>query len=151
MTPLYQSRQVSWFMIGMIAVMAVFFSIMIVKGTEEAPPWFYPAILLIMLPFSTMSVTVTRVHVRIAFLLGWPRRTIRIGDLKSCETYRAKGLQRLATRIRPFQGTYQMTGGGGIVLVRHKGIPITISDPEPDKLARAVTRARDKHEQLGRT
>jgi len=98
-----------------------------------------------------MNVTVTREHVRITFLVGFPRKTVGIGDVKSCEAYRAEGLQRFQTQVKPSQGRSQLSGAGGVVIVRNKGIPLTVSDPEPDKIARAVARARAKHEQLGRT
>ncbi|MBU0742503.1 hypothetical protein KKG45_00160 [bacterium] len=150
MTPLYQSRQVAWWVIGMIVVMTVFFTFIATNRTAEAPIWVYPAILLVMLPLCFMTVTVTREHLRIACLLGVPRKTVRIGDIRSCEPYRAKGIQRFAAQIKPFQGRFQMTGAGGVVINRNRGIPIMVSDPEPDELARAVARAREKHDRPGR-
>jgi len=151
MTSLYQSRQVSWIMIGTVLVMGIFLAFILMNRTSEDPAWPAPVVLLLALPFSTMTVTVTREHVRIAFLPGLPRKTVPIGEIRTCEPYRAKGLQRFVTQIKPFRGEFVMGGTGGVVVVRHKGIPLTISDPEPEKLARAVVRAGAKPEQPPRT
>ncbi len=152
MTPLYQSRQVSWFLIGMAVVLtAVILALTTRSGESELPLWFYPIYLVIFLPFSVMDVTVTREHVRVAFLLRVPRKTVPIGDIKTCEPYRAQGMQRLVVQVKPIQGDFKLTGGGGIVLTRHRGTPITISDPQPEKLARAVARARGHQDKSGRT
>ena len=151
MTPLYESRQVGWFIIGMTLVMMIFLVVVSTMSSEsDVPIWLYPFILLSLLPFSVMKVTVTREHLRVSFLLSLPRKTIRIGDIQSCETYHATGLQRFQTQVKPFQGRFQLTGAGGVVVHRIKGIPITISDPEPEKLARAVARAQGKHAKHGK-
>lgn len=145
MTPLYESRQVRWFPIGMVVVMLIFCAVISTMTEGEPVPWWvYLMLPVLVLPFSVMSVRVTREHVRVSFLLTLPRRTIPIADIRSCEPYRAQGLQRLQTQVKPLHGRYQLKGSGGGVITPTRGIPIHISDPEPEKLARAVERARGK-------
>jgi len=146
MTPLYQSRQIAWWLIIMVVVVVTVTYTLTYRSGETPPAWVFPVWVAMILPFSAMTLTVTREHLRVTFLLGLPRKTVKIEDIKSCDTYRAEGLRRLAVQIKPFQGQFQMSGKGGIVIVRRKGMPLTISDPEPEKLVRAVVRVGAKLE-----
>ncbi len=151
MTPLYESRQVGWFVIAMTLIMMIFFAVIAVMSPEsDMPVWVYPIFLFVMLPFTVMTVTVTREHVRVNFLLALPRKTIKIKDIQTCEAYHATGVQRLQVQVKPLHGRFQLTGAGGVVVHRIKGIPVTISDPEPEKLARAVARAQGKQDNHGK-
>ncbi len=151
MLPVYQSRQIGWLLIILVLTMILAISIATAGDPEEGPPiWFYPMMLLVVLPFSIMTVTVTREYVRIAFLLGVPRRTIRLEDIRSCEPYRTVGIRRFMTRVKPMQGQYKLTGAGGVVIMRTEGIPITVSDPDPEKLAGTVAKVQERQRVLGR-
>ncbi len=151
MTPLYESHQVGWLVIMMASIMMIFLVVVTVMSPEsDMPIWVYPFILLSMLPFSVMKVKVTREHLRVTFLLSLPRKTIRIDDIKACEAYHASGLQRFQVQVKPLHGRFQLTGTGGIVINRVKGSPVIISDPEPDKLAKAVARALEKNAKHGK-
>ncbi len=147
MTPLYESRQVGWWLLGMIVVMMVFIAVIDLTSTgDELPWWFYVMLPVVIIPFSIMTVRVTRRDVQVRFLLPIMRKTVPIEEIRTCEPYRIEGLQRLQCQVKPFQGRFQLTGGSGVIILREKGIPIHISDPNPAKLVRAVERARGRRD-----
>ena len=149
MTPLYRSRQISWFLLVFMAAMIVFIAIMNrSEPADPAPWWIFPAMAAIPLAFSTMTVTVTREEIRVRFPLGVPRRTIPIARIRACEPFEARGLARWRVGVKPLEGRYVMRGGRGVVLTLDRGIPLTISAPDPERLAKAVAKARERHEHL---
>ena len=145
MTPLYESRQVGWFPLVMVAFMMIAFTVIgATTEGEDVPWWTYVVVVCTIGPMSVMTVCVTRKHVRVHFLIPLFRKTIQMTDIRSCEPYRVEGLGRLQCQVKPLQGRFQLTGSGGVVITRDRGLPIHISDPEPEKLARAVQRARER-------
>lgn len=145
MTPLYESRQVGWFAFVMIAIMLIMFTVVgATTDGEPVPWWVYVMVVVLTAPMSVMTVRVTRQHVRVQFLFPLFRKTIKMSEIRSCEPYRAEGLGRLQCQVKPLQGRFQLTGSGGVVITCDRGLPIHISDPEPEKLARAVQRARER-------
>ena len=149
MTTLYRSRQVSWVPTAMVMMILVVAAVLSVGDQDDGAPWWFFAIVgLALIPFSVMNLTVNREHLRIVFLLGVPRCTVPIPDIVTCEIYEASGLQRLNFGVKPMQGRFQMSGSSGVLIARRRGVPITLSDPDPKKLSRAVAKARERHAQI---
>jgi hypothetical protein len=107
-----------------------------------APWWIYPVMLLTLIAFGSMKVTVTYEEVRIRCPLGWPRRLVPIARINACTPFERKWFSTLDTGVRPGRGEFRMSGRRGVVLTLDTGLPVIVSAPDPDKLRRAVEKAR---------
>lgn len=143
MTPLYQSRQYSWVMLIVIPAMLVYIGVAGYGDPEGGAPWWiYPVMLLTLIAFGSMKVTVTYEEVRIRCPLGWPRRLVPIARINACTPFERKWFSTLDTGVRPGRGEFRMSGRRGVVLTLDTGLPVIVSAPDPDKLRRAVEKAR---------
>lgn len=150
MTPLYSSRQFGWKILLLTTPALILMAIATRNDPAEAPPlWLWPLMVLILVPFSAMTVTVTREHLRVAMLLGFPRKTVRIEDIGEITAWEATGLQRFNVRLKPLQGEFRLGGRAGVTIVPKKGLPIHVSDPDPKRLLKAVEKARARSRQAG--
>jgi hypothetical protein len=150
MTPLYTSRQFGWKISLLMLPALIILAIVTMKDPAEAPPvWMWPLLLLIVTAFSGMTVTVTREHLRVSMLLGYPRKTIRIEDIREITPFEATGWQRFNARIKPAHGEFRLGGRVGVTVTPSKGLPLTVSDPDPKRLIKAVEKARARYDQVG--
>ena len=150
MTPLYQSRQFGWKILLLLLPALIVMRIATLNDPAEAPPvWMWPLLLLIMVPFSVMTVTVTREHLRVAMLLGIPRRTLRIEEIREITPYELTGWLRFNVHVKPLQGEFRLGGRVGVTVTPVKGLPLTLSDPDPKRLIKAVEKARARYDQVG--
>jgi hypothetical protein len=128
----------------------ILMGIVTLNDRADAPPyWLWPLMLLLLVPFSVMTVTVTREHLRVAMLLGFPRRTLRIGEIREITPYELTGRLRFNVHVKPLHGEFRLGGRCGVTVTPVKGLPLTLSDPDPKRLIKAVEKARVRHQQAG--
>ncbi len=143
MTPLYQSRQISWVMLGICIVMLVFIGVLSLGDPGEGAPWWvYTVMLATPVIFGVMTVTVTYEELKIRCLFGFPGRRIPISRIRSCATFQGRWLANLEAGVHPQRGEFRMSGRRGVVVTLDSGLPVIISAPDPDELLKAVEKAR---------
>ncbi len=143
MTPLYRSRQYNWAMLVIIAAMLVFIGVASSGDPEGGAPWWvYPFLILTPVALGAMTVTVTYQEVQVRCLLGWPRRSVPIAQVRACTTFERKWFSALDTGVRPGRGEFRLNGRRGVVLTLDSGLPVVISAPDPGELQKAVEKAR---------
>ena len=138
----YDQSQVAWIMVITILALIVW---MIVKTweTSDAGGVYLPLgmVTFILLLLGRMRVTVDKANLCIRFLLGFPRATVPVTNIKNVETYQSKRQSGFGLKVQPSQGQYHVFGSGGVIVMRHEGAPLMISSPDPRQLKSALDKA----------
>ncbi len=138
----YDRSQISWIMIVLLVASTIGMVIVLWDQDEQTGGYVTIAMmLLILVLLCRMRVTVDKTDLKIRFLLGFPRATVPIANIKTVETYQGKRQSWFGLKLKPSQGQYHISGAGGIAVMRHEGAPLMISSPDPKRLKSALDKA----------
>jgi hypothetical protein len=138
----YDQSQVAWLMVLILVASTIGMAITLWGQDEQIGGYVTIAMTtFIIVLFCRMRVTVDKTDLKIRFLLGLPRATVPLANIKNVETYKDKRMFGFGLKLKPSQGQYHMLGAGGVVVMRHEGGPLTISATEPERLKKAIDKA----------
>jgi hypothetical protein len=138
----YDQSQVSWFMIVLMVASTIGMIVVLWGQNEQTGGYVTIALMVFILVFlCRMRVTVDKSDLKIRFLLGFPRATVPLANIKTVETYHGKRQSGFGHKLKPSQGQYHISGGGGVAVMRHEGAPLMISSPDPKRLKSALDKA----------
>ena len=145
----YRHTQLAWVLagamaLGLLAAVAVPF--FVPEGAMRAPwwtPWLLVAVLatgLLLFGWLTVEVDDRRVHLR--FGIGAFRRTVPLGDIRSCDRVRTRLRWGWGIRWTPAGWLYNVSGRRAVRLELASERPVMIGTGDPRGLHEAIEAAR---------
>lgn len=143
MTPIYERTVVGiWLLIFSLVMAGMMLTLMTLGDDADAPLW-APALLLIApLIFGLMRISVTRDELRIRFWAGFPRRTVTLAEIEAYRVTRSKRETGFGISVKPSHGRYCIAGPSAVAVLLRNGRTLLVGTPEPEKLVKALDRAR---------
>ena len=145
MTPIYERTVIGTWLVGFMMIMAaLMFAVVFMAEDADKALWTPVLILVVPLLLGVMRLSVTPRELRVRFWLGLPRRTVPIADIDTYRVTRSRMETGFGVSVKPMQGHYCMSGPGAVNILLKNGRNLMIGTPEPEKLVKALDRARKR-------
>ncbi len=132
-------------MIFMI-VMSTFIGVTLMQSERpegDATPWFVMAMPLLGIVIGGwMRVTVSAEELKLRFLLGVPRLTLKVAEIDALRPTRGWRATGFGASVSTSRGRYCIAGPSAVSILMRNGRTFLIGVPDPEKLAKAVERAK---------
>lgn len=148
MTPIYERTIFgTTLMIFMLVMVAFIGSTMMMSDVQpgESKPWIAlltPLIFPILMGF--MKVSVSTKELRLRFPFGFPRRTVPIEEIDAFRVTRSWRETGFGISVKPSNGQYCISGPSGVSILLHNGRTLLIGTPDPERLVKAIEKARTR-------
>jgi hypothetical protein len=144
---LYRHTQIGWTIVVIVAAALIVEVIVAAIVSSEstaalAPAGAVAAVLAVVLAiFSTLTVTVDDVAVRLAFGLNVLRREVRLDEVTAVRKVRNSWAAGWGVRVIPHGRLYNVGGLDAVELELDNGRVVRVGTDEPDELLAAVRQA----------
>jgi hypothetical protein len=141
----YRHTQFGWVLAGALAlgVLMTLGAILLLPTGAMRAPWWTPLLLvglftLALLLFGWLTVEVDEREIRLRFGIGAFRKTVPVGDIKSCDRVRTRLRWGWGIRWTPAGWLYNVSGRDAVRLESRGERPVIIGSDDADALKAAI-------------
>jgi len=141
----YRHTQFGWVLAGALAlgVLMTLGAILLLPTGAMRAPWWTPLLLVglftfALLLFGWLTVEVDEREIRLRFGIGAFRKTVPVGDIKSCDRVRTRLRWGWGIRWTPAGWLYNVSGRDAVRLELRRERPVVIGSDDADALKTAI-------------